>query len=496
MKFLPSRRTVCKFISTFLIVALLSLTVGSFAQPKKANAQWATFDAANFAKNTLTSIGTSLVSSATNALNIKEWTLDGIAFALINIVLQQMSRSIVTWIKSGFNGSPAFVTDFGGFMTNIADGVAGTIIWGSELGFLCSPFKLDIRLALDLQYKKSRDFNVQCKLSDVVKNMDSFTKGNFLAGGWNGWFSMTTNPTNNPYGALAFAQSQLTTRIANSKGQQIKLLDFGKGFYSKQECKFKPTDEETPTDCKTVTPGDTINAQLNSTLDSGQKRIQVADEINEIVGALFSQLAYQAFAGAGGLLGLTTSSSGGGGNYYDQMAKDQTQNGYTNTSNNPIQKALVGEQGYRDVQQQTISLITSILTYKDSRYPLCDYPSGIPPELQKKLDIAKATLKVSEATISLLTVLLADYETLATPDKLTLLGPAAQTALFEKYGAETAPEASGKLLDQFLKLQGAGQLHGELEAMSAKLNDLPEIQKAVDNFRSQVDAACMIVSGA
>ena len=43
-------------------------------------------------------------------------------------VMRQITRDIVAWIETGFEGSPAFVTNLNGFMTDLADAAAGH--WG------------------------------------------------------------------------------------------------------------------------------------------------------------------------------------------------------------------------------------------------------------------------------------------------------------------------------------------------------------------------------
>ena len=145
-----------------------------------------------------------------DALVIKDYSLDIIAWTLVNIVLENMIRSTTAWINSGFEGEPAFITDMDGWLTDIADRVAGDFIWNNtNLAFLCSPFALDVKFALDLQYRQSRDFETECRITEVVDNFDAFLAGDFLAGGWDGWFDMTLNRGSNPYGAALEASIAL-----------------------------------------------------------------------------------------------------------------------------------------------------------------------------------------------------------------------------------------------------------------------------------------------
>src|SRR5690606_1528490 len=121
------------------------------------------------------------------------------------------------------------------YLRDIADQVAGDFIYGSELGFLCSPFELDVRAALDIQYQESQDFGsqVQCTLSDVVNNVENFGQS---FSNWSDWFQITTRPQNNPYGAMLMAQAELDARIRNAQGQELELLDWGEGFLSMRQC--------------------------------------------------------------------------------------------------------------------------------------------------------------------------------------------------------------------------------------------------------------------
>ena len=63
--------------------------------------------------------------------------------------------------------------------------------------------------------------------------------------------------------------------------------------------------------CQTVTPGSVISSSLNKALGAGQDSLVAADEIDEIIGALASQLVNQVL-GPGGLLGTSQTSAGGG----------------------------------------------------------------------------------------------------------------------------------------------------------------------------------------
>lgn len=273
-------------------------------------------DLYNGAINTGTMISTSMtagsaaVSANADTLQIsKATTLDGIAWGLAKSIVSEMTSSIVDWINNGFEGSPAFVQDMEGFLLNVADKEFGKYLeeLGGPLSIICSPFKLDVRVALAMSYQAGRDGGgTTCTLTGALQNLENFVSGDFAQGGWDSWFSITTNPTKyTGYGTLLDVQAKATARIVNAKGEEVTVMGFGNGFLSSKICEYVEGANSTKEKCKISTPGNVIAETLNNNLDSGREALIEADEINEIITALFGQLAKQVITGAAGLLGLS-----------------------------------------------------------------------------------------------------------------------------------------------------------------------------------------------
>ena len=235
---------------------------------------------------------------------------DSIALTIAKSTISRLVNSTVKWINNGFDGNPAYVNNPKQYFTDIADGEAGEFIRGSELGLLCSPFQANIRLSLMQEYYEPLPY--QCTLSEVTSNIEGFFD-DFSQGGWDAWFSMTQNPTNNPYGAYLKARIDMDSRIANAIGLKNQQLDRGRGFLSFEKCpsgSFEGTDEELNKGCfKTgtwekvdatvVTPGSVIETQLSTVLGTGIRQLELADEFDEIVGALVTQLLQKVLGGGG-----------------------------------------------------------------------------------------------------------------------------------------------------------------------------------------------------
>src|SRR3989344_1926652 len=274
-------------------------------------------------------------------------------------VLQQITSSIVNWINSGFNGKPSFVTNFNQFFTNVGDQAAGEFIRGTGLSFLCSPFQLKIRIALAQSYARR---NAQsCTLTSVIKNVDKFMSGSFSQGGWGGMLQFTTIPTNNPFGAFAYAQAGLQTAQSNALG--IKQQDYiiGKGFLSSQKEVCKGVDpvsgQKTGCTMVPVTPGSTIADALNKSLGAGQDQLGLAKSFDEIVNALLTQLMVKTLQRR---LSSVSGNQGYASNYYTPEQQQAQRDAEAMLAD--MQGKVVIAQQYGSAQQGSISDIQNAQT--------------------------------------------------------------------------------------------------------------------------------------
>ena len=263
--------------------------------------------------------------------HLVERIADNLAMTLAQQMIDRMVQSSVKWMQSGFEGNPAYVTDPRQFFTDIADQTAGSFIQ-KDLGYLCSPFQANIRLSLMQEYYEPQPF--QCTLSEVTDNIEGFFD-DFSQGGWDAWFSMTQNPTNNPYGAYLKARVEIDSRIANAIGLEREDLDRNQGFLSYKKCpaEYTVTDAQAAAwkdnpeiynskglkyqagDClddnlkTTVTPGTTLKAQLDKVLPSGLEKLISAQHMDQLVSGFAAGLLNKYVFGSKGLFASGKSST-------------------------------------------------------------------------------------------------------------------------------------------------------------------------------------------
>lgn len=357
---------------------------------------------------------------------IKESSLDGAAKAAARMIIQQMVSDTINWINSGFQGSPAFVENLDRYLLGIADQVAVDFLESQGFGFLCEPFQLDVRVAVATQYNNSGrnpgEFTPQCTLEDVGDNIEGFLDGSFSQGGWGSWLELTQGSTNDPNKAMFEAQLALDAAIRDAEGNAITELDWGKGFLSFKVCADTEVASGAQRDCNIVTPGQTIADQLNSALNVGRDELITADEINEIIGALLSQLARQALQGGIGALtggGGSGGTSGGGryttddGTSYDSYLgaltdPNNNSNSYSgpggSDSLNPYDFANVisSYQQYSTILERIINRLEAARTEYDRVAASCqttmslDYPTSfVTRQLDTEGELAEARIRLA-----------------------------------------------------------------------------------------------------
>lgn len=403
-----------KIVSELIKISAIFLVISTFifsplfVAPKKAAAvdavavissvSDALISAGNAIMGAISKVSSAIIGEGIQALKIKEFFLDGIAKALIRATLRGIIQSTLAWVRSGFQGNPAFIQDPKQFLTNIADNEIGRLIYNHpDYQWMCSPFRLELQRAL--VYGRSFQQQNYCTLSKVVNNFEDFANsttnqlGNL--GGWDAWNNITTDPQNNPYGSYALLDVQLGAKITGQRERQLAQLNWGKGFFSwkdpscvtsanaAQKAQENARDQEgslnaseyedivpleesegnnvvantDPENCKTITPGSIIADSTNKALDSEIDDLISADEINEALSGLLLSLVQQALGGNGGLAGA--SYMNGGTDYSAQFAAQERDQFVS--SKNELVGQMIGrvdvENNYIRVKNQSIGRV-------------------------------------------------------------------------------------------------------------------------------------------
>jgi len=227
-------------------------------------------------------------------------------------VLNMLTNQIVKWIQGG--GTPQFISDWKGFLTDAADKAGGLFIdkyLGA--GYLCESFDLSVKIAL-LPVPTFEE-RVACSISDIVVNVNDFAN-DFSQGSWKGWIKLT-KPENNFYGGYFNAREEKLQRASEAKEAALKEAETGGGFLSVKVCvKGHVGDGEHSSKCndkdsckalekagidaamdefvcdeeKVVTPGSAISDMTNEVIKKDFKLLQ--DQIANMTSSLGSYAPY------------------------------------------------------------------------------------------------------------------------------------------------------------------------------------------------------------
>ena len=374
--------TLKKYIGGIMIAA--TLLIGA-SIPQKTEAFWGVgdivYDPAGWFQ---------ALASATSEYGIwiKEIGLDGLTWMLINGVLETMIQDVTTWVNNGFEGSPAFLDDPEGFFLDVADIAAGKVLArfgdtdGDGEGPLCRPIEFQIRYTLHIYTYGAKDYErrFQCKLSDMVTNLERFYEGNIREGGI---LSLNVALRNNPYAQISDIGFEIKEEQRMLKERSEKDVASGNGFLSQKKC-FKKgekngkgedvSEDEKPPHCTgpTQTPGSVISETLSKSLNIGADRLTVADEIDELVGALLSQVVTQVVGGSGGLIGLSKSSGGGNPSFFDSAASNTTiSSNQIRTIVTDVEKTVRDIKNYERVAKEIVTAASSTFNKANAALQAC-----------------------------------------------------------------------------------------------------------------------------
>ena len=378
----------------------------------------------SFARNsTLTGIAFSSGTTAANTTTItqKETWLDALAWMAANVVIDQFGDALVDWIRNGFDGSPMFLSDPEGFFRDTANQASGAIIDKLDMEWLCDPLG-KLRLNIDFFFPGTDRAKYACTFNDIADTFESYADRDDISD-WinvnvnvhernivraygsdyrNGGFLMwlfTAQKKNNDLGRTIQTANDAYAAARISVGTEKFGLSINGGFFGLRKCvEYGPGDVYEPfgkTDAEAIanpkdkctkyvdtTPGQLVQDQLKNVGGKDFSRLQVADEIDEIIGALATTMMGWLLTGGndgGGVLGYDSGADYSGSNrdHYGELSKSQQTISKKSNISSQIQNIKSNEESYSN----------SLENYADALYGT-----------KEKLEIVLAKLKCIKAT--------------------------------------------------------------------------------------------------
>ncbi len=158
----------------------------------------------------------------------------------------------------------------------------------------------------------------------------------------------------NPIIAYYNAAELRGVRDAVARQVQLDQWNWNNGYYSVTD---NPQD---PLDRKILTPGINVQQSFQALLDSPVHQLESANDIGQMISALYAGVSTQIISDTQGLAGLSQS-NGGQPSYLDQVAKESAQ-GVRNAAVNAALQILNAAQQVEATYLQTVESIASTLT--------------------------------------------------------------------------------------------------------------------------------------
>lgn len=270
------------------------------------------------------------VKKQTEIANKKERCLDAAAYALAQNSLQQITNRTVNWVNTGFGGNPFYLRDTDSYLSSVANQEIRNFI-GDMSGFSQGATGREVQNALIgiITGRQVPLLNTR-RPSPAQQEYQSFMS-DFRNGGWNSFFR-SIDPGVNPIAQTLVQSQNLEKKITEKRTSIVQELMQNSGFLSWKKCveyaKIKPNSSSITNDdalldasingentdipaigqlqsnpdgspaClryETVTPGSVISAQLQAITNSPVRRLEQADELNEVLGSFFDQFVTKLF---------------------------------------------------------------------------------------------------------------------------------------------------------------------------------------------------------
>jgi len=347
------KNTPAKKILAALLIILFITPVSFFSAPKKAHAflgagdmvaifaDFSSTSLLKLAKDTISAVSTASSAASDLALFTDKYVLQPLAFVLSGRILKALTSGIINFINGKTNGTghAQYVQSLPYYLQTVRDNQALPFI--SQFQTLSnSPFAPQIASILYRNYTQNSTLagffaQNQDTLSRVSPNPRAFVAGNFWGnGGWNAWFSLTTNCNNDPYCLTYKAQNELASLTQNATQDALNQLNWGQGFLSWCGGSAPSTSTKVgtaPGDACTKangspgtirTPGSVIHDMLSQIENANILKFtqlgSLGPEVNTIMKNMSTVMSTVGFASAlfgggsnSGLAGISTAPAGG-----------------------------------------------------------------------------------------------------------------------------------------------------------------------------------------
>lgn len=415
----------------------------------------------------------------------KEFALDKIAFQVARSMLRQMTSDIIEWVRSGFDGNPQFVTNptlyFEDYVTDVGNQFIGDIANSA----IHPDLKGIVQQSLGgLTLPSSGSSIENSAFSQNIQPTTHLIQGEIDT--WEEW-SISAQPQNNIVGVLTNAYVELDNRKREAEKNRERLLQWYNGFLPVEQCISQGIDGECVLQ-QVVTPGNIIAEELSAVLTSPIRQLELADETNEILDALFSNLIQELFSLGGSAVGGLLDDEGGGAGLQgvnvdgftsaetEQEAAQEAGSGLAGQINRQIRLELA----YKSIKEASVeqldstgNAVISLRSFHDelntgslSGDRLARYQE------MRTDDFAYASTTIEAKLLPRIQTL--EAQVAETEELLSELA-----ALLDRLANAQTPRAVQRIAEDFLAIRGRGHSEGDLQILQQEQTATKDLVESI-----------------
>ena len=287
----------------------------------------------------------------------KECILDAGANGLKREIIRATIRDGIDWVNGGAEGKPKFGENLLKFTEDTKNAVLDEVIYNNKnLRGLCTGFELPIKFALYAELgtkggvSSRKRYQPKCTLDDIEKNIKDSVEDvkNFYS--WGKFLEVTTNPDSNAYGSYFGIKQDIINEANRREQKKIFQLSINNGFRSERYCRsdewqaawrlvndwepgmiepdYTKYDNSDLADafCPITTAGRTISQSLSKFIGMEKDELALADEFDEIIGAVLNQLVSKLVGKITGVRGFSEARDDRTGKKYSEEADPSFEN--------------------------------------------------------------------------------------------------------------------------------------------------------------------------
>lgn len=295
------------------------------------------------------------VTLNTGYLVYKECVLRGVVNRQREAATAALQKQVLSGYNTGRDGQPYFSSNLVSEELAERDRVVLLNLQNGTLNTLNPAFKQSVTRAIAQGYASARNQPnraFECRYSG---NLKSLLNGRPDASFYDA-LTAGMNPACNPYFAYVLADTNIQSSANLAVGDLRTRLDWYNGNYPVQ--KFDEYGNPV-----VLTPGSVVGANALQALQTGFVQLQNANDIDQMVGALFAGITSQVIGDNRGLLGLLQK-TGSQASYLDQVVKESAQGLRDSAANAALQILSAAKQvelSYKQLMNDIANTLSSTI---------------------------------------------------------------------------------------------------------------------------------------